>query len=208
MSPATTSPSWSPIDRVYAGLRLAALLVGLAYPYLAHVSVGVRHDVVAAFGVFALYGLVLYAIGFRWLRSAERKARFYAMVAVADLVFVLVLMNLTGGAASPFYRALYLWVAMPALYFGLRTGTVTSAIALVVFGWLFDFNKTDLWDVLVRAGGLMLHGPMIGYLIDRDRAQQRRVQELQARVDTLDHTAAWQVARPGPIEPDTAAPSR
>lgn len=192
---------WEPIDQAYAGLRVCALLAGLAYPHLARVAAGVRHDVLIAFLVFAAYGSLAYGAAFRWFRSAAFKRRFYALLGAADLAFVLVLMNLTGGEASPFYRALYLWVAMPAFYFGLRTGAIASAVAFCVFVWFFDLSTKDSWEVLVRAGGLLLHGPLIGYLIDHERTQRLRLRELQARVEHLEHE------QPPPVTAGGARPA-
>ncbi len=189
MDAGTDKEGLGPIDQVYAGLRAAALLVGVGYPYLARVGSGTRDEVLIAFGVFAAYGAVLYSAGFGWLRSSRLRPRFYAVLGAADLVFVIVLMNLTGGQASPFYRALYLWVAMPAFYFGFRTGTVASAVAFIAYIALFDISTHNPWDVLVRAGGLLLHGPLIGYLIDRDRGHRARVRALQSRVSELEHAA-------------------
>jgi len=166
------------IDWVYAALRGTALVVGVTYAYLMR---GDRHDdVLLAFGVFAIYGSVAYTILSRELFDPSRRPRFYATLGGADLVFVLILMHLTGGEASPFYRALYLWVAMPAFYFGMRMGTIASAVAFVALVVLFDVSNQSPWEFLVKAGALLLHGPLIGFLVDRDRENARRVRELEA----------------------------
>jgi len=183
----TAGPGFEPIDRAYAALRLGALFVGTLYPYLARAGSGVRDSVLIAFAVFAVYGALFYTAGLPWLRHPTLRRRFYAALGAADLAFVIVLMNMTGGQASPFYRALYLWVAMPAFYFGFRTGTIASAVAFLAFIALFDVSDRNPWEVLVRAGGLLLHGPGIGYLVDRDREHRARLRELQARVAQLEH---------------------
>ncbi|MDH5675700.1 MAG: hypothetical protein OEZ06_26485 [Myxococcales bacterium] len=171
---------FDPIDQVYAGLRGAALVLGLAYVYLAKVGSGARDDALVAFGVFAAYGTVFYAVGLGALRTERGKARFYASLGAADLAFIVVLMYLTGAEASPFYRALYLWVAMPAFYFGLRAGTLASAVAFCVYVAFFDDNTQNPWEFLVRAGGLLLHGPVVGYLVARDRELRQRLARLEA----------------------------
>jgi hypothetical protein len=176
---------FGPIDHVYAGLRGIALLAGVAYAYLASATAAVRDDVLIAFAVFAAYGTVIYTAGWGWLRSEPRRHRFYALLGAADLAFVVVLMLLTGGDQSPFYRALYLWVAMPAFFAGLRVGTLASVVAFLVFVWFFDPDVLNAWDFLVRAGGLLLHGPVIGYLVDRDRQLLRSLRE--ARRELAEH---------------------
>ena len=160
-----------PIDYAYAALRTAALVVGVSYAYLAvadaqaPVQAAARTDVLLAFGAFAAYGMVVYVLGFGLLTSG-RNHGFYAALGALDLGFVIYLMHLTGGDHSPFYRALYLWVAMPAFRFGLRTGTLASAVAFCVFCLFFLTGPVDAWDALVKCGGLLLHGPVIGYLAD------------------------------------------
>ncbi len=169
-----------PIDYVYAALRTAALAFGVAYAYLDQGGgVGVRTDMLVAFGVFAAYGMLAYVAGFSALTSGHNHG-FYAALGAADLLFVVYLMHLTGGVQSPFYRALYLWVAMPAFRFGLRTGSLASAVAFAVFSWFFFTGTLPVWEVGVKAGGLLLHGPLIGYLVDRERSSQTRSNERTA----------------------------
>ena len=192
------TPGLGPIDHVYAALRAGALLVGVAYIFLAKPGGGARDDVPIAFAAFATYGAVLYAAGLSWLRDPARKGRFYAVLGGFDLLFVIVLMHLTGGETSPFYRALYLWVAMPAFYFGLRAGTIASAVAFLVFVGIFDTNTHNAWDFLVRAGGLLLHGPVIGYLVARDHDRDRHIALLEAQLQQAQ-------PKPGPGSDDPAA---
>ncbi len=171
------------IDHVYTALRTGALLVGVAYAYLGTGQGAPRDSVLTGFGVFAAYGMLAYVLGFRMLASG-RQHLFYGLLGAADLAFVLYLMHLTGGVHSPFYRALYLWVAMPAFRYGLRTGTLASAVAFVAFVWFFASSEHDPWTLLVTSGGMLLHGPMIGYLIDRDRALVRRLRQAEAPAPT------------------------
>jgi hypothetical protein len=186
MSLPSAHTPFGPVDQVYAALRGGALLIGVAYAYLAKAGAPVRDDVLVAFAVFAAYGALLYTAGLPWLRDPRRKYRFYAALGACDLIFLIALMYLTGGAHSPFYRGLYLWVAMPAFYFGLRTGTVASAVAFVVFVALFDANDRNAWDFLIRAGGLLLHGPVIGWLVERNREREARLEELEARLAEIE----------------------
>lgn len=180
---------------VYATLRIGALLAGLAYPYLARVPTPVVDDVMRVFGAFAAYGVIVYAALASWLLDPARRPRFYAVLGALDLVLVVVLMNLTGGHQSPFYRALYLWVAMPAFYFGFRTGTLASAVAFFALVALFDVSGESPWDVLVKALGLLLHGPVIGFLVDRDRAHLRELTALRSRLEAA--AGATDVPRAG-----------
>lgn len=183
------------IDFLYGALRGAALFAGLVYAYLAPGVQG--KEPVLAFAVFAGYGAAFYALGYRALVTGH-KPQFYAVLGAADLVFTIVLMHMTGGEQSPFYRALYLWVAMPAFYFGMRTGTLASGVAFAVYLWFFSAQKpVPIFNLLVTAFGLLLHGPVIGFLVDRDRALQRELASLRAQPAAERQAPA---ASPGPAE--------
>ncbi len=176
-------------DRVYAGVRAAALVAGLSeVGFGGHPAAG-RTAVLWSMLAFAAYTAALYGLVWPAL-SPHRKPVFYATAAAGDLVFLAVLLALTGGAASPFDRALYLWVAMLAFYFGRRGGLVASSAAFLVYVF-FHLDRLpgttgppghDNWLLAVQAGGLLMHGPLVGYLADRERA---RAEELRAARDGL-----------------------
>ncbi len=169
-------------DRTLAGLRGVALLAGVAWALLSPSAGGMRAVTLEAFAVFGSYSLVIYLGFFRLIRRAP--GTFYGLAAAADLVFTLALIALTGGAASHFVRALYVWVAMLAFLFGLKLGTVGSLVAFASF--LAFYARAgfagDLWLLIVQAGGVLMHGPLIGFLTDRERA---RAEQLQRAGDRL-----------------------
>ncbi|MEK6606492.1 MAG: HAMP domain-containing sensor histidine kinase [Myxococcota bacterium] len=178
------------VDRIYAVLRVVSLAAGVAYAF---VSLGPgldREAALFAFGGFVVYSVLLYAVGFGILRTGA-KPTFYVAAAALDLLFVALLMRLTGDAQSPFYRALYLWIAMFAFYFGRLGGMVASLLALIVFGGfhIADRFAGDPWVLGVQAGGMLMHGPLIGYLVDLQRRRahdlaeaHRRLREEQAKL--------------------------
>ncbi|MHB8420047.1 MAG: sensor histidine kinase [Myxococcales bacterium] len=177
-------------DGVYAGLRVAALLAGLCEVWLAPAAVQQRTAVLEALAVFVAYSIVAYAVAWPLL-AARRKPRFYALTAAADLCFLGALMAVSGGAHSPFYRALYLWVAMLAFYFGRRGGIVGSSAALALYAAFHAAARratgtfaSDGWSLAIQAGGLLMHGPLVGYLADRERL---RAENLRAAHDRLVH---------------------
>ncbi len=174
-------PHFEARDRAYAGLRAAALGAGLAYAAL---SPGAERAAVArAMAVFVLYTALLYALLFRPLMRRSREA-FYFTAAAVDLAFAAELIAMTGGAASPFLRALYLWVAMLAFSFGLKAGTAASAAALCVFVGFHAAARgvTDWFSAGAGAGGVLMHGPLIGYLTDRERQRSEALREARDRV--------------------------
>lgn len=190
MDSVTGSESEHPVDpptmdRTYFLMRAAALVVGALYAYITPAQ-QVSDDVLIAFAAFAAYGTVFYVAGYRAM-AGEYNRIFYAALGAADLIFVVWLMHLTGAQDSPFFRALYLWVAMPAFYFGLRTGSLASAVAFCTYAWFFPPADDNLWTFFVKSGGILLHGPLIGYLVERDRRHILALQQANAALQqTLD----------------------
>jgi signal transduction histidine kinase len=171
-------------DRLYLGLRGVALLVGLAYGFESLGPGSVRLATLGALGTFAVYSALLYVVGWRLL-GTRAKGTFYVAAAAVDLVFIAVLMRITGGATSPFYRALYLWIAISAFYFGRRAGLLASTLALLVYGG-FEVaagGPGSPWVVGVIVGGLIMHGPLVGWLADRERV---RADEIRSQREQLE----------------------
>ncbi len=161
------------LDRIYAGLRGLSLLAGLGFASSSLAPGPERTFVLASLAVFTAYSAAAYAVAFRMLGQERGRTPFYATLAVLDLALVAALMHGTGGATSPMYRALYVWVAMIAFFFGYRGGALASLAALSVFVGFHARDRVlgDVWVFLVQAGGVLMHGPLIGKLVDRQRAR-------------------------------------
>jgi hypothetical protein len=175
LAPMSAAPQTAPVrfdrvDRVYLALRVLALGVGLAYTMLPACSPDQGLDLLISFGVFIAYSVTIYAGGWT-LFSTHQKGRFYWTLGALDFVFLVVLVHVTGGGTSPFYRAFYLWIAMAAFYSGQRGGSLASAVAFVAYVWFFWLDEAgeDAWSLVTKVLGLLFHGPLIGYLVDRDR---------------------------------------
>jgi signal transduction histidine kinase len=172
-------------DRVFGGLRIALLLAGALYVHVSVAGGGPRALAFVALGAFAA-STVAGAVALpRVFRDRKGKARLYGSLFALDLLVVAALMSATGGAASPLYRALYLWVAVCAFVLGWRGGIAGSLAALAVFVLFLvrDRFPHDPWVYSVQAGGILLHGPLIGGLVDRER---RRSAELESARDRLE----------------------
>ncbi len=158
-------------DRVYLTLRFVAWLMGMAHALTAPAPL--QLPLLICFACFAAYSLVLYSL----FGKAQRLTRgqLYAALFALDYLLIAALMFLTGGAASPFYRALYLWIAMAAFYFGRRAGVRASLCGFVLF---LAFHVLagfvgDPWVIAAQGAGLLVHGPIIGMLVSSERLRSR-----------------------------------
>jgi signal transduction histidine kinase len=166
-----------PRDPAMAALRMVILLAGIAYTAVesdpAHKAI-----LIQAFMGFTAYGIALYALGYRMLAKGAG-GPFYLTAAVLDLSFAVLVIWATGGASSPFFRALYLWVAILAFLFGLRVGVLGSIVAFAVL-LLFDLKAgfpAEPLPVLLQAGGLLMHGPLVGFLAERERSRAEMLRQ-------------------------------
>jgi len=180
-------PHFDATDRVYLGLRVAALAAGLAYVLSTAGPDGARTDLLVAFGAFAAYSLTIYVGGWTLFKS-HLKGRFYWTTGAIDFLFIVLLIHMTGGGAGPMVRALYLWVAIAAFYSGQRGGSLASGAAFVAFVWFFALDEAaqDPFGLSMKAGGLLLHGPVIGFLVDRDRRRERVLRAAREEVAFTD----------------------
>jgi signal transduction histidine kinase len=168
--------SLDPLDRWLAALRGAALFGGAAW-WLTH-----PHDpqlgrrLFWLFSTFAAYSLVLYLIN---VVHPGRLPLLYRVVMVLDLMFIFMLVRLTGGMNSNFYLAFYLLIALHGFYFGLLTG---GAVALIA-GFLYAL--ADAWplpihpsDFGLRVGFFLLVGLCMGGLAERERQERKLAERL------------------------------
>jgi hypothetical protein len=171
-------------DRIYAVLRLVALAASVSYALLSLPAGEMRVHVLSASGGFVVYSALAYLLGWPLVRLSD-KTRFYVSVAGLDLAFCVLLLVVTGGATSPFYRALYVWIAMFAFFFGRLAELRASLVALAVFVGLYVYDGVlpDPWVFMVQAGGMVMHGPLIGALADRER---KRATDLRLARDRLE----------------------
>ncbi len=156
-----------PQDALYAGLRVAALVGASAWVFFGLAPGATRDALLVAFGVFVPYCGVLYLAGAGLLRT-QSKSTFYVVAALSDLVFIVVLLYVSGERSSPFAPALPLWTALYATRFGLRGGLATGATMLGVRA-SFDLRAhvvADAWQVASQVASAALHGPVVGYLFD------------------------------------------
>lgn len=161
-------------DGLYLAIRAATLVGGAAWTLWSLEPGAARDGLLVAFGVFGPYCVVLYLAGARILRT-KNKGTYYLVAAISDLVFVIVLIQESGGAEGPMATALPLWSALYAAYFGLRGGLVTAATMLAVAAAFRAAGHESVhpWIVVGLLTAAVLHGPVVGilssYVTRRDR---------------------------------------
>jgi signal transduction histidine kinase len=177
-----TAGCWDPLvgldslDRWLAALRGLALLGGVAWWATRPLEPEPGRQLVGLLAIFGAYSVLLYGLQARhpgWL------TQLYRIAMGLDLVFIFVLVRLTGGTASNFYLAFYLLIALHAFYFGLATGAAL-ALGTSVLYWFADVGPRALHpsDLGLRVGFFLLVGVCMGGLAERERQERRLVEQL------------------------------
>jgi signal transduction histidine kinase len=175
-----------PIDRWLAALRVVVLLGGTAWgilhPLDHPMEPGGHRNVEWLFAAFSVYSVLLYLINARY---PGRLQTLYRIAMVLDLIFIFLLVRLTGGMASSFYLAYYLLIALHAFYFGLATGAIVAASVSVLYlfndAWPLPIRLTDL---ALRVGFFLLVGLCMGGLAEWERREKRLVEQLNRELST------------------------
>ena len=174
------------VDAVNGSIRVLACGVTLAYPWFGEAASSplMTSGVLNAVFVFMAYSILLYLLCWRPLVRRDKRL-FYFVAAVLDFIFAMYLIYITGGAESPFFRALYLWVAMLAFFFGVRGGGVASIVAVLALVF-FDEELgggLGLWEYLAKVGGILMHGPLIGSLVDANMRRAAAIEEARVEIE-------------------------
>ncbi len=152
MARATNDRSWS----VELHRTLAAIIPvrGVSIILLCLASLGIAYLGRTAFGLplasLSLVALTSHLVYRYWLDRSEALPLLARVVVGGDLALLGLLINLTGGAESPFF-----WAYIPVTYTAVRLLEVRWGMAAMVTA------ATSLWAVaLAEYGGLLSHHPL------------------------------------------------
>jgi len=134
--------------------------------------------------LFGIYSAICYGI-WRYLVPTVSSNRFHITVCLLDLVFVIVLLTMTGGPDSPLSRGLYIWVAMAAIMFGYLGGWVVAVVAAAAFILIeaYTGSSLDAWDRTFYLLGFLIHGPFIGAISSRERNHSTVLEGLHGKLE-------------------------
>lgn len=162
-------------------LRTLAVLAAAAWVLLAPPSYQRSDLLLGTVIAFVLYSsLVELAL---WLRP-RATLRLNFGILLVDQVFALLLIHLTGGAASALYLALPLIAALQSYYYGMRRGVLVaaaSAVAYLVVVWP-TLGGVASANVVIRLVVLLGTAISVGILADIEERERLRAVGLAAEV--------------------------
>lgn len=162
-------------------LRTLAVLAAAAWVLLAPPSYQRSDLLLGTVIAFVLYSsLVELAL---WLRP-RATLRLNFGILLVDQVFALLLIHLTGGAASALYLALPLIAALQSYYYGMRRGILVasaSAVAYLVVVWP-TLGGVASANVAIRLVVLLGTAISVGILADIEERERLRAVGLAAEV--------------------------
>lgn len=167
----------SSVDQLFAILRVITIIGGVSWVFLTPLSQPVQTALIFTFGFFCVYSIVLYLLIF--LTSLRIKTVYYIAL-LLDLLFLYLLVRLTGGIQSDFELAFLLLIALHAFYFGLSVGIVVAATSsfMYLLAGNFDINSSEWTTVALRLAFFFLGGITMGLLSRKERLDRQRIQHL------------------------------
>ncbi len=171
-------------DRLYAALRCVCFTFTIVFGWTCQTPGTFGPTVILMSTFFGMYSVVCYGV-WRYLVPTLPSSRFHIVVSLLDLIFVVVLLAITGGPDSPLSRGLYIWVSMAAIMFGYRGGWLVAPVAAIVFIALEAYEgwSLDGWERTFYLLGFLIHGPFIGAISSRERNRSEVLEVLNSRLE-------------------------
>jgi len=163
-----------PTDFVFALVKLLAVFGALIWGMYHPMAPNGRFFFLILIGIYFIYNLALYLCVFKF---ADMAPKIYFLELIIDLIFLSVIVPMTGGLNSTFTLGFFLLAAIHSFYYGLFA---SIGIALLVSG-VYIFSCPDClmkihWtDISLRAGFLLLLAVTMGYLSERERRMHRQL---------------------------------
>lgn len=166
-----------PIDRVFAGLRLLTIGGGIGWLLFSPISHPERERLFLLFSGFCTYSLLLYGV---ILARPGAVRRAYLVALGLDLLFIVLLIRLTGGFNSDFYLAFYLLVALHTFYYGLPVGLVSATGGMLLYiGVGLSLPYDFYWgDIGLRIAFLFLIAVSVGLAATHERRHHEQIAHL------------------------------
>jgi PAS domain S-box-containing protein len=166
----------------FAALRATIILLSYGWLLTAGVPPAEQRAIAMVLHGFTAYSVLLYFLVY-W--QQRRVMRWNLVVLAVDLGFALALVRITGGAASPFYLALYLIAALQSFYYGIRRGVqvlVASSVLYVATVWpTLGFAAPGV--VALRLGFMALIVVTLGVLSQREGRKRRELQDVNRQLE-------------------------
>ncbi|MDD5073493.1 MAG: ATP-binding protein [Candidatus Omnitrophica bacterium] len=163
-----------PTDFAFALVKLLAVFGAMIWGLYHPMSPGAKLFFLVIIGIYFVYNLALYLCVFKF---ADKAPKIYFFELLVDLIFLSVIVPMTGGLNSTFTLGFFLLAAIHSFYYGLFA---SIGIALLVSG-VYIFSCPDClmklhWtDISLRAGFLLLLAVTMGYLSERERQMHRQL---------------------------------
>jgi len=165
-------------DIAFLILRLVIFIGGVGWLIFTDIPFNIFQYSAGLFAYFAVYSFII----FLFLFIVPSKKKFiYNISLFFDLLFVTLLVRVTGGFMSSFFTGFYLITALYAFYFGLIYGSTVAAISGLLYFVSTDdagIYKIHWTDFIVRVSFLFLIAVPIGLLSEKIKKDKERIENL------------------------------
>jgi signal transduction histidine kinase len=179
-------------DTAFIVLRIIIFAGGLGWLIFSDIPVQTFEYVSAIFAYFAVYSLVILL----WLFiSPSKKRLIYGVSLVFDLLYITLLVRVTGGFQSSFFNGFYLITALYAFYYGLIPGTAVAAVSGLMYfiSCGYDIYRLQWTDFFVRIAFLFLLAVPLGLLSEKLKKDKGMMEQLNRELkDSIEELTRMQ----------------
>ena len=163
-----------PTDFAFALVKLLAVFGALIWGSYHPMPPNDKLFFLILLGIYFVYNLALYLCVFKF---ADKAPKIYFFELLVDLIFLSVIVPMTGGLNSTFTLGFFLLAAVHSFYYGLFAsiwiGLLVSGV--YIFSCPYCLTRIHWTDISLRAGFLLLLAVTMGYLSERERRMHRQL---------------------------------
>lgn len=171
------------VDAGFAILRIICVIGILLWVFLWKDATGNPRGIITLIVVFISYSSIMYVL---IMLSKINVKKIYAIVLVADLIFIFYLMKFTGGMTSNFYLAFYLLTTLHSFYYGFRFGILVA----VASSLLYVFNEPGQFPEVInnwqeyafKVAFLYMFAIFSGFLSEKAKKDRNRIENLNVEL--------------------------
>jgi signal transduction histidine kinase len=163
-----------PTDFAFALVKLLAVFGALIWGLYHPMSPNDKLFFLILLGTYFVYNLVLYLCVFKF---ADKAPKIYFFELIVDLIFLSIIVPMTGGLNSTFTLGFFLLAAVHSFYYGLfaSIGIALLVSGVYIFSCPYCLMQLHWTDISLRAGFLLLLAVTMGYLSERERRMHRQL---------------------------------
>ena len=170
------------VDQLFFLMRILAFIGGLLWVFLSPV---IKENLILIYYIFSFFFIYSGLLYFLIYRFPHRISNLYVSVLFLDLIFIFLLVYLTGGYHSDFYLAFFIFIALHSFYFGLKFGVGVAILSSLLYlgSGNFEISSFNFIQLGFRIALFNLIGVSMGLVSKKESLDKKRIQNLNKELE-------------------------